>query len=63
MALSVRIFLMLNVRLRTHLIACYATLAYKMNTYDDVDAPAHPTEEAMTIQGRLCPGRHGDGVP
>ena len=31
----------------TNLIACYAVLAYNMNTYD-LDAPAHPTERALT---------------
>ncbi len=30
----------------TNLIACYAVLAYNMNTYD-LDAPAHPTEKAL----------------
>src|SRR5947208_4375635 len=29
----------------TNLIACYAVLAYNMNTYE-VEAPAHPTEKA-----------------
>jgi len=32
----------------TNLIACYAALAYNMNTYD-LEAPAHPTERALTI--------------
>ena len=32
----------------TNLIACYAVLAYNMNTYD-LEAPAHPTEKALTI--------------
>ena len=31
----------------TNLIACYAVLAYDMNTYD-LEAPAHPTEKALT---------------
>jgi 4-carboxymuconolactone decarboxylase len=31
----------------TNLIACYAVLAYNMNTYD-LGAPAHPTEKALT---------------
>jgi hypothetical protein len=31
----------------TNLIACYAVLAYNMNTYD-LEAPAHPTERALT---------------
>jgi 4-carboxymuconolactone decarboxylase len=30
----------------TNLIACYAVLAYNMNTYE-LDAPAHPTEKAF----------------
>ena len=30
----------------TNLIACYAVLAYNMNTYD-LQAPAHPTERAL----------------
>ena len=30
----------------TNLIACYAVLAYNMNTYD-LEAPAHPTERAL----------------
>jgi 4-carboxymuconolactone decarboxylase len=32
----------------TNLIACYAVLAYNMNTYD-LEAPAHPTERALTV--------------
>ena len=32
----------------TNLIACYAVLAYNMNTYD-LAAPAHPTEQALTM--------------
>ena len=31
----------------TNLIACYAVLAYNMNTYE-LEAPAHPTEMALT---------------
>src|SRR5262245_16553778 len=31
----------------TNLIACYAVLAYNMNTYE-LEAPAHPTEPALT---------------
>ena len=31
----------------TNLIACYAVLAYNMNTYE-LDAPAHPTEKPLT---------------
>ena len=31
----------------TNLIATYAVLAYNMNTYD-LEAPAHPTEKALT---------------
>ncbi|PYM95861.1 MAG: hypothetical protein DME04_03555 [Candidatus Rokuibacteriota bacterium] len=31
----------------TNLIACYSVLAYNMNTYD-LEAPAHPTEKALT---------------
>jgi 4-carboxymuconolactone decarboxylase len=30
----------------TNLIACYAVLAYNMNTYE-LDAPTHPTEKAL----------------
>jgi len=30
----------------TNLIACYAVLAYNMNAYD-LEAPAHPTEQAL----------------
>jgi 4-carboxymuconolactone decarboxylase len=30
----------------TNLIACYAVLAYNMNTYE-LQAPAHPTEKAL----------------
>ena len=32
----------------TNLIACYAVLAYNMNTYD-LEAPAHPSEQALTM--------------
>jgi 4-carboxymuconolactone decarboxylase len=31
----------------TNLIACYAVLAYNMNTYE-LEAPVHPTEKALT---------------
>jgi 4-carboxymuconolactone decarboxylase len=31
----------------TNLIACYAVLAYNMNTYE-LEAPSHPTEKALT---------------
>ena len=31
----------------TNLIACYAVLAYNMNTYE-LEAPAHATERALT---------------
>jgi 4-carboxymuconolactone decarboxylase len=31
----------------TNLIACYAVLAYNMNTYE-LEAPAHQTEKALT---------------
>jgi len=31
----------------TNLIACYAVLAYNMNTYE-LEAPMHPTEKALT---------------
>jgi 4-carboxymuconolactone decarboxylase len=31
----------------TNLIACYAVLAYNMNTYE-LEAPAHPTENPLT---------------
>jgi 4-carboxymuconolactone decarboxylase len=30
----------------TNLVACYAVLAYNMNTYE-LEAPAHPTEKAL----------------
>lgn len=32
----------------TNLIACYAVLAYNMNTYE-VEAPTHPTEKALPV--------------
>jgi 4-carboxymuconolactone decarboxylase len=32
----------------TNLIACYAVLAYNMNTYE-LEAPPHPTEKALPI--------------
>ncbi|PYN20643.1 MAG: hypothetical protein DMD99_22210 [Candidatus Rokuibacteriota bacterium] len=32
----------------TNLIACYAVLAYNMNTYE-LEAPAHPTEKALAM--------------
>jgi 4-carboxymuconolactone decarboxylase len=32
----------------TNLIACYAVLAYNMNTYE-IEAPAHPTEKALPV--------------
>jgi 4-carboxymuconolactone decarboxylase len=32
----------------TNLVACYAVLAYNMNTYE-LEAPAHPTEMALPI--------------
>jgi 4-carboxymuconolactone decarboxylase len=31
----------------TNLIACYAVLAYNMNTYE-LEAPAHPTEKGLS---------------
>jgi hypothetical protein len=31
----------------TNLVACYAVLAYNMNTYD-LQAPAHATEKSLT---------------
>ena len=30
----------------TNLIACYAVLAYNMNTYE-LEAPEHPTEKGL----------------
>src|SRR5262249_36860339 len=32
----------------TNLVACYAVLAYNMNTYD-LEAPSHPTEKALPV--------------
>ena len=32
----------------TTLVACYATLACVMNTYE-LEAPAHPTEKALPV--------------
>ena len=32
----------------TNLIACYAVLAYNMNTYE-LEAPTHPTEKALPL--------------
>jgi 4-carboxymuconolactone decarboxylase len=32
----------------TNLIACYAVLAYNMNTYE-LEAPEHPTEKALPV--------------
>ena len=32
----------------TNLVACYAALAYNMNTYE-LEAPAHPTEPALPV--------------
>jgi 4-carboxymuconolactone decarboxylase len=32
----------------TNLVACYAVLAYNMNTYE-LEAPAHPTEPALPV--------------
>ena len=31
----------------TNLVACYAVLAYNMNTYE-LEAPAHATEKPLT---------------
>jgi 4-carboxymuconolactone decarboxylase len=33
----------------TNLVACYAVLAYNMNTYE-LEAPAHPTEPALPVE-------------
>jgi 4-carboxymuconolactone decarboxylase len=33
----------------TNLVACYAVLAYNMNTYE-LEAPAHPTESALPVE-------------
>ena len=32
----------------TNLVACYAVLAYNMNTYE-LDAPEHPTEKSLPV--------------
>src|SRR5262249_62224277 len=32
----------------TNIVACYAVLAYNMNTYE-LEAPAHPTEPALPV--------------
>jgi 4-carboxymuconolactone decarboxylase len=32
----------------TNLVACYAVLAYNMNTYE-LEAPEHPTEQALPV--------------
>jgi 4-carboxymuconolactone decarboxylase len=32
----------------TNLVACYAVLAYNMNTYE-LEAPAHPTEKPLPV--------------
>jgi 4-carboxymuconolactone decarboxylase len=32
----------------TNLVACYAVLAYNMNTYE-LEAPEHPTEKGLPI--------------
>ena len=32
----------------TNLVACYATLAYVMNTYE-LEAPVHATEKALPV--------------
>jgi 4-carboxymuconolactone decarboxylase len=32
----------------TNLVACYAVLAYNMNTYE-LEAPQHPTEKALPV--------------
>jgi hypothetical protein len=32
----------------TNLVACYAVLAYNMNTYE-LEAPEHPTEKALPV--------------
>lgn len=34
--------------LLTNLVACYAVLAYNMNTYE-LEAPAHPTEKPLPV--------------
>jgi hypothetical protein len=33
----------------TNLTACYAVLAYNMNTYE-VEAPTHSTEKALRVE-------------
>ena len=33
----------------TNLVACYAVLAYNMNTYE-LEAPAHSTEKALPVE-------------
>lgn len=33
----------------TNIVACYAVLAYNMNTYE-LEAPAHPTEPALPVE-------------
>ena len=33
----------------TNLVACYAVLAYNMNSYE-LEAPAHPTEPALPVE-------------
>ena len=33
----------------TNLVACYAVLAYNMNTYE-LEAPEHPTEKALPVE-------------
>ncbi|HEY7491661.1 MAG TPA: carboxymuconolactone decarboxylase family protein [Candidatus Tectomicrobia bacterium] len=33
----------------TNLVACYAVLAYNLNTYE-LEAPAHPTEPALPVE-------------
>jgi 4-carboxymuconolactone decarboxylase len=32
----------------TNLVACYAVLAYNMNTYE-LEAPEHPTEKGLPV--------------
>jgi 4-carboxymuconolactone decarboxylase len=32
----------------TNLVACYAVLAYNMNTYE-IEAPEHPTEKPLPV--------------
>jgi 4-carboxymuconolactone decarboxylase len=38
----------LGVMTLTNLVACYAVLAYNMNTYE-LEAPAHPTEKPLPV--------------